>query len=133
MVPLIYELSLITLNYKKSQLTINCITSLYKMFKKEFDDNIFEVVIVDNASGDNSIENIQEAIKENQYKNMHLIANHTNSGFGSGNNLGVSKAKGKYICFLNNDTLVKDTGLLDMVLIWKIIQMLQSLVDNCGI
>jgi GT2 family glycosyltransferase len=44
------ELSIIILNYKTSQLTINCINSVYK----ETNDINFEIIVVDNFSNDNS-------------------------------------------------------------------------------
>src|SRR5258706_11187181 len=108
-------LSIVTLNYKKPQLTIGCITSLYEIHRNEFEINNFEIVIVDNDSQDKSVETINNHILKNKYKNVHIIANKHNTGFGAGNNLGAKKAKGTYVCFLNNDTLVKDTGLSGIV------------------
>src|SRR5437868_6996195 len=109
------KLSLVTLNYKKPQLIIGCISSLYKIHKEEFEKNNFEVIIVDNSSQDNSVEIIGNHIKKFKYKNIYVIANKKNEGFGAGNNVGAKNAQGFYICFLNNDTVVKDAGLSDMV------------------
>lgn len=89
--------------------------SLYKHFASEFKNDSIELIIVDNASGDDSVAILTKEIKEKNYKNFIVIANSENAGFGKGCNLGASKAKGKTILFLNNDTVVKDRGILDML------------------
>jgi len=114
------KLSIIVLNYKKPDLTMNCLTSLFKQFGKEFSEDIFEVIIVDNASGDESVRVLKEAIQTKKYKNIKLIVNSENSGFSKGCNLGAKDATGKYILFLNNDTTVKDKGILKMTEYMKI-------------
>src|SRR6185312_144681 len=96
--------SIVTLNYKKKDLTIACITSLWEQYKSEFQDNKMEVIIVDNDSQDDSVETIRNEIKEKHFENMHVVANATNAGFGAGCNLGAAKSKGEFILFLNNDT-----------------------------
>lgn len=107
-------LSIVTLNYKKKDLTISCINSLWEQFSDEFKDNQMEVIIVDNDSQDDSVASIREEIKKKHFSNMHVIANPTNSGFGAGCNVGAKASKGSFILFLNNDTLVKDKGILKM-------------------
>lgn len=107
-------LSIITLNYKKSHLTLACMASVYEQYKKEFVNNEMEFIIVDNDSGDDSVSILKDAIKKEGYKNFHVIANTENAGFGKGCNLGAHSAKGNYFLFLNNDTVVKDQGLLAM-------------------
>ena len=109
------KLSIVTLNFKKPELTSNCLTSLYKQYEKEFVDNTFECVIVDNNSEDNSVQFLREIIKKNNYRNISVVPHNENKGFGAGNNVGAQAAKGKYILFLNNDTQVKDSGLKKMV------------------
>ena len=107
-------ISIITLNYKKPELTIACLRSVYRQFVKEFKENIIEFIIVDNASMDNSIRLLKEEISFNKYVNVQLIENEKNSGFGKGCNIGASEAEGEYLLFLNNDTLVEDRGFLRM-------------------
>src|SRR5882757_11209183 len=107
-------LSIITLNYKKPQLTLACMASVHEQFKKEFEENSIELLIVDNDSGDDSVAVLREAIKKERYKNTHVIANSENAGFGKGCNVGASAAKGTYFLFLNNDTIVKDKGIVAM-------------------
>lgn len=108
------QISIILLNYKKPQLTLACLRSLYKEYLEELQQGIMEVIIVDNNSEDDSIETLQQEIDGNHFANTHLIINTENAGFGKGCNLGAQKAKGNYLLFLNNDTRVKDRGLLDM-------------------
>ncbi len=107
-------LSILTLNYKKSELTLRLLESINKFFPRELAENKIEVIIVDNKSPDDSVKIIQHAIAKNRYKNITLYPNKENAGFGKGNNYGSSKAKGKYLLFLNNDTVVKDRGILKM-------------------
>jgi GT2 family glycosyltransferase len=107
-------LSIITLNYKKKELTIACINSLYEQYASEFEHNEMEVIIVDNDSQDDSVDSIREEIKKKKFANMHVIANSSNAGFGAGCNLGAHHSKGDFILFLNNDTVVKDKGLVKM-------------------
>src|SRR5258708_1808525 len=111
------KLSIITLNYKKKEYTLKCIASLNKQYEAEFKNNNFEVIIVDNASGENSDDSVpvlRQAIKKYNYKNMQVIANKEN-GFANGCNLGATYAKGRYFLFLNNDTEVLDKGLTAMI------------------
>jgi GT2 family glycosyltransferase len=107
-------LSIITLNYKKPHLTLECLTSLYDQYGDEFKNGSVELLIVDNASGDDSVDVLRKEIKDNGYKNVILIPNSENAGFSAGCNLGAASARGKYFLFLNNDTVVKDKGLLAM-------------------
>ena len=52
------ELSIIILNYKTKDLTVNCINSIVEQYKKELDEDKFEIIVVDNASEDGSFEAI---------------------------------------------------------------------------
>ena len=107
------KLSIISLNYKKPELTISSIESLWKQYRDEFENDDFEYIVVDNSSKDSSFEKLQNEVKK--YKNFHVFENETNTGFGGGNNFGVTKAKGEYLLFLNNDTEAEDKGILRML------------------
>jgi len=63
----------------------------------------FEVILVDNASTDSSLE-----IVGKQFPGIMVIKNNKNLGFARGNNQGIEIARGKYILTLNNDTELKD-------------------------
>ena len=88
--------------------------SLQKQFPKEFAEGLFELIIVDNDSGDDSVKQLNERIKTKSYKHTTVIANPENAGFGKGCNLGARHSKGDFILFLNNDTVAKDRGILSM-------------------
>ena len=62
-----------------------------------------EIIVVDNYSSDNSCDIVKE-----KFPLVTLIKNDKNEGFSKANNLGVSRAKGKYICILNPDTVLKE-------------------------
>ncbi|MBA3723915.1 MAG: glycosyltransferase family 2 protein [Candidatus Levybacteria bacterium] len=109
-------LSIITLNYKKPELTLACMQSLNEQFSKEFAADQIELLIVDNDSQDDSVKILRREIETKKYKNMQVIANPTNAGFGAGCNTGAKASKGEFILFQNNDTLVKDAGPLKMAL-----------------
>ena len=69
------------------------------------DNQSIEVIVVDNAS------NADEAtIIEQRYPQVNVIRSKENLGFAGGNNLGVKAAKGKYLFFINNDTLLDVRG-----------------------
>lgn len=109
------KLSIVTLNFKKKDLTIACLASLYSHYKDQFEKGEMETIVVDNYSEDDSVKVVRNAIKKYSYHHVELIANSENAGFGKGCNLGASHAKGKYVLFLNNDTQVQNKGFLDMV------------------
>lgn len=107
------RLSIIILSFNTKDLTIKCLESIIKQYKKQLEKEEFETIIVDNGSTDDSvgaISNFQSLIS-----NLQLIENKENLGFSKGNNVGAKKAKGKYLFFLNSDTEVLDRGLLQMI------------------
>lgn len=105
------KLSIVILNYKTKELTLKCVESISEMYERELEEKILEIVLVDNNSGDDSI----DAFKKSKYHQFFsLIEGKENLGFGRGNNLGAKHAKGKFLLFLNSDTEVKDKGLLGM-------------------
>ena len=62
-----------------------------------------EIIVIDNNSQDDSCE-----MMKRRFPNLKLIENRENVGFPKGNNIGVSQAKGEYICILNPDTVVAE-------------------------
>ena len=106
------NLSIIILSYNTASLTLACLQSLVDHYKKELEEAVFEIIVVDNNSSDNSIETIETAVISSH---VTLIKNPHNDGFAKGINLGAKKAKGTYLLFLNSDTKMQDNGLVDMV------------------
>jgi GT2 family glycosyltransferase len=62
----------------------------------------FEIVLVDNASSDGSIEFV-----EKKYPNVKIVRNQTNLGFAEANNIGFENSDGEYVFLLNNDTTIE--------------------------
>lgn len=100
------ELSIIIVNYNSQKYLINCLQSIYQNTK----DISFEVIVVDNASSDDSA-----AIVAREFPKSQVIKNDHNLGFIKGNNIGLRLAKGKYLLSLNNDTEIKDNALKILV------------------
>lgn len=92
------ELSIIILNYNVKDLLLNCLKSIFQN-KGKLDR--WQVIVVDNASSDGSV----EAVK-NKFPQVELVENQSNLGFARGNNVGVKHAKAQVILFLNPDTVI---------------------------
>lgn len=69
-----------------------------------------EIIVVDNASGDGSVDMLREAFPQ-----VRVIANTTNRGFPAGNNQGLDAATGDFLLLLNPDTEVLDDALPRLV------------------
>ena len=91
------KVSIILVNYNSAKLLRQCLKSIYEQTK----EISFEIIVVDNASSDNS-----RQIVRSEFPHVHLIESSGNLGFSRGNNLGVSLAKGMYLLFLNTDTIL---------------------------
>jgi GT2 family glycosyltransferase len=111
-VALVKELAIIILNYRTPQLTLNCLDSL----ALQIDPERHCVVLVDNASGDGSVELFQAVIKIRQWQPwLMLIVSATNGGFSAGNNLGIQAIDANAYWLLNSDTVVLP-GAIDLLL-----------------
>jgi len=94
------DVSIIIVSYNTRDLTVDCIKSIHETVR----GLQYEIIVVDNASTDGSV----EAIKE-QFKEVVVISNDKNLGFGAANNLGIQVSDAKYIFLLNSDTrLIND-------------------------
>ena len=61
-----------------------------------------ETILVDNGSTDQTVEFVQE-----KFPWVRLVCLDSNRGFAGGNNAGACEARGQYLVFLNNDTVVE--------------------------
>ena len=91
------DVSVILVNYNTRVLTIQCLQSIFEQTK----DLAFEVLVVDNNSNDGTKQEIKKTFPQ-----VQLIENSENIGFGRANNIGIQCAKGKYLFFLNTDTIL---------------------------
>ena len=69
------------------------------------EDETIEVIVVDNASTQD-----EASIIEQRYPQITVIRSKENLGFAGGNNLGIQSSHGKYLFFINNDTLFRGVG-----------------------
>lgn len=100
--------SIIILTFNALEYTKICVRSI-----QNHTSYPYEIIFVDNASTDGTVEYLQELVEKNPgYK---LIRNPENKGFAAGNNQGAAAANGEYILLLNNDVIVSDDWLDSMV------------------
>ena len=100
------DLSIIIVNYNVKEFLQNLLHSIEKA-----SSNISkEIIIIDNASDDGSVEVIKE-----KFPSVKLIENKVNVGFGRANNQGLAIARGNYILFINPDCIVSEDTFSNMI------------------
>jgi len=109
------ELSIIILSYNTKRITLDAIESIEKNYPKEVASGQYEVIVTDNASPDNSLEAFKVYKKKTKITSFHPVDNGGNIGFAAGNNKGIPYVKGKYVLFLNPDTIVYSQTLTYML------------------
>jgi len=100
------ELSIIILTYNAKDFTLQAVKSIEDNYPEEVASGKYEVIVADNASTDGSLDFFKEYKKKSKIKNLQIIDNGGNIGFSAGNNKGILNSKGKYLLFLNPDTIV---------------------------
>jgi GT2 family glycosyltransferase len=100
------DLSIIIVNYNVKEFLQNLIHSIEKASTKITK----EIIVIDNASDDGSVEFLKE-----KFPQIRLIANKINLGFGKANNIGLKQATGKYILLINPDTIVAEDTFEKMI------------------
>lgn len=90
------RLSIITVNYNGIKDTCELIESL------PLEDKSIEVIVVDNASKED-----EASVIEARYPAVKVIRSNKNLGFAGGNNIGIKAAQGKFLFFINNDTILR--------------------------
>ena len=112
------DVSIIIVNYNTLELTKNTINSVIEKTR----DLNYEIILVDNASTDGSIEFFRKEYKDK----IIFLRNKENLGFGRANNKGIKISKGKYIFLLNSDTLLINNAI-------KILFDYMEKNKNCGV
>ena len=98
------ELSIVIVNYNTREFLRACLASLQACTLEH------EVIVVDNASRDGSVEMVQST-----FPSVRLLAQAVNTWFCGGNNLGIQAARGEYVLLLNPDTVVEAGALEQLV------------------
>lgn len=91
------DVSVIIVNWNTKDLLKNCLNSIYQTIQ----NLTFEIIVVDNASSDGSLEMLQQNFPE-----VISIGNQENRGFGAANNQAFAVMQGKYALLLNTDALL---------------------------
>ena len=95
------DVSIISINYNNSQLTLDFVQSIIKHTHTSIS---YEIIVVDNCSKIEDYTNLKTVLKK--FKNqVKIIRSNINTGFGGGNMLGTQYASGKYLAYINNDIL----------------------------
>ena len=94
-------LSIIITNWNGTKVLEDCLRSVFERTR----DISFETIVVDDASGDASVEMVRS-----KFPDVKLIVNSQNLGFSEANNVGMRAATGKYLVLLNNDTIIENNA-----------------------
>lgn len=105
------DVSIIIVSYNVRHFLEQCLRSVYAS-RGQLE---LEIFVVDNASSDNTLGFLREQFPQAEHPELHLVNNVRNVGFGRANNQALAHAKGRYILFLNPDTVLTEHTLTDCV------------------
>jgi len=100
------DISVVIVSFNTRSLTLDCLRSVFEQTK----GLTFEVIVIDNASSDSSVQAIQTAFPQ-----VRLVPQAENRGFAAANNLAAKLATGKWLLLLNPDTVVLDRAIDKLV------------------
>lgn len=100
------DVTIVIVNWNTREILRDCLRSVYQSAGPVD----FDVIVVDNASSDGSVEMVRAEFDE-----VQLIANSDNRGFATANNQGMAVATGRYLLLLNSDTIVLDGAIAKSV------------------
>ena len=95
------DLTIVIVSFNTREILLRCLKSI----KKHTQDIYYEVIVVDNASEDKTIDAVV-----NQFPEVQVITNTDNRGFSTANNQGIVASKGRKIALLNPDTLLTENS-----------------------
>lgn len=100
------DVSIIIVNWNTRELLANCLEAVFRYAGSLS----IEVIAVDNASTDGSVEMLRE-----RFPGVRVIANAENAGFARANNQGARAAQGRYLLLLNSDAFLTEGALPALV------------------
>ncbi len=99
--------SIIVVNYNGRHLLDSCLQSLER---QTLSRDLYEIILIDNASTDGSVESVRE-----RFPSVRTLSMPRNLGFAAGNNVGFRIARGQYLAILNNDAEAHSNWLAQML------------------
>lgn len=106
------RIAVVIINYKTPGLVLDCLASL----ETQLDPMTDVAVVVDNASGDGSVEMLSDQITARTWGNwVRLVLSAVNKGFSGGNNLGIRSVDAEYYLLLNSDTVVRPDAIAQLL------------------
>lgn len=96
------DVSTVVVSWNTCEVLRNCLASLYANTR----DIEFEVIVIDNASTDDSVAMVRSAFPQ-----VTLVKNSENHGFAAANNQGIAMAQGRYVLLLNSDTIILNNAI----------------------
>jgi GT2 family glycosyltransferase len=90
------DLSIVIVTWNTRDLLLQCIRTIQQTTR----EHSLEIIVVDNASVDGSVEAVRGLSK------VTVLCNEENKGFAAANNRGIHASNGKYICLVNSDVEV---------------------------
>jgi GT2 family glycosyltransferase len=100
------DVSIIIVAWNVRKFVRDCLKSVYE-HTKGID---FEIIYVDNASEDGSVEMVKE-----QFQAVRIIENDENMGFIKANNQGIKISRGRYVLLLNSDTILLNNAIAETI------------------
>ncbi len=110
------ELSIVLISYNTAQITHETIDSIYASLQKR-DSHTFEVIVLDNASHDHSVDVIEKL--QRKHNNLRLYKSSKNLGFSNGNNKAFEFVQGTHVLFLNSDIIVQADAIEQLLSFYK--------------
>ncbi|WP_313374735.1 glycosyltransferase family A protein [Chishuiella sp.] len=101
------DLSIIIPVYNVEKYILNCLKSIYSNINHNL---IFEVILINDGSTDNSLKLLQDFINEFNYNNLKLISQE-NKGASEARNKGLDNSKGENIWFIDADDYIEKDSL----------------------
>ena len=108
------DISIIVPVYNTAKYLKRCLDSI---INQKFDNINYEIIVVNDASTDNSLEIINEYLKNDN--RIILIDKKENQGLSEARNSGIEIAQGEYILHIDSDDWIEDNYIYDMVTLAK--------------